>query len=320
MDKIFYRRYVEANARYRFAAENLAFMFWRRGSFCDPRKSQDILQQFAAEEQQCLEKGEWHLPSLQFLTNSSCTLACRDCNGLIPYWRAPHYTLTPEALRSDLEVLATCVSKIHRFLLLGGEPFLHPQLADLLHVCAEFPMINFVEVVTNATVIPSTKFLKAAAPLRDKFYVKISDYSRNPFVQSKIHFTELVESLKEYDIRSKKFIYPYWNSFLPFATKKRKNAPLLSQCYISNCLQILDGRLSVCPSVSAALHNKLVDSSFASECVDIRTSQNLPEELLRFYSREQFSLCDYCMSSEERVMPAIQLERRRSCSGETSHE
>lgn len=320
MDKIFYRRYVEANARYRFAAENLAFMFWRRSNFCDPRKSQDILQQFAAEEQQCLEKGEWHLPSLQFLTNSSCTLACRDCNSLIPYWKVPHYTLTAEALRSDLEALATCVTKIHRFILLGGEPLLHQNLSDLLRICAEFPMIDFVEIITNGTIIPSEKFLADVAPLRDKFYIMISDYSKNVSIQHKVHFEELASILRAQGIKFKKFIYPYWNRFLPFSIKKRSDAPLMGECYFSDCLQIVNGRLSICPAASIALHNKLVDSSFASECVDIRTSQNLPEELLRFYSREQFSLCDYCMSSEERVMPAIQLERRRSCSGETSHE
>lgn len=320
MEGAFYRRYVEANARYRFAMENLAFMFWRRGSFCDPRKAQALLQQFAAEEQQSFEKGEWHFPNLQFLTNSSCTLACRDCYSLIPYWRESRYILTPEALRSDLKAMEKYVKKIYRFALLGGEPFLHPHLAELLSVCAEFPMIDFVEVITNGTIIPSAQFLSKAASLRDRFYIKISDYQKNPSIQHKIHIEELTATLREHGIKFKKFFYPYWNRFLPFSATRRDNAPLMLECLPSDCVQVLEGSLSICPAVSIALHNKLVDSSFASECVDIRTSQNLPEELLRFYSREQFSLCDYCMSSEERVMPAIQLERRRSCSGETSHE
>lgn len=112
------------------------------------------------------------IPRVMILPTTRCNLRCRGCSSLLPLFEHPR-DLPVSRLVRDLDLFFRGVDQCIR-LTVGGEPFLYPELPELLAWLQRQEKILSVLLITNSTIQPGGPALEL---LRDpKFFVEVSDY------------------------------------------------------------------------------------------------------------------------------------------------
>jgi organic radical activating enzyme len=113
------------------------------------------------------------LPYLELCITPRCSLKCVNCANLMQYYENPKdYDI--EQIFAAVDRLLSCVDLIDCFRILGGEPFMHKDIARIICYCVEHGKIVQVQVVTNGTIIPKEEVLKVLEHKKASVY--ISDY------------------------------------------------------------------------------------------------------------------------------------------------
>ncbi|MDR2098113.1 MAG: 4Fe-4S cluster-binding domain-containing protein, partial [Spirochaetaceae bacterium] len=106
-----------------------------------------------------------------------CSLRCKDCANLMQYFGEPRHA-DFDTMRLSLTKLFNVMEYIFEVRVLGGEPFVNPELYKYLDFIESYsPKYTFLTVLTNGTVIPDQKTLDRLA--NPKVILKISEY-KNP--------------------------------------------------------------------------------------------------------------------------------------------
>lgn len=99
------------------------------------------------------------LPHLETDLTQACQLSCASCNHLVVPYRSlkggPPAT-TPKQVESDLRHF-TRVAHTQRWGALGGEPLLHHQIVDILHVVQDSGVADKMEVWSNGLLLPKMR-------------------------------------------------------------------------------------------------------------------------------------------------------------------
>lgn len=126
---------------------------------------------------------------------SYCNLRCRHCNMLMPYYKQHQHYETSKIL-SDVEAYFRWVDHVEHFNLLGGEPFLHPDICRITEEIVKHyrERIYELEFFSNGTIIPNEQMLSLMSKHHIKVY--IGDYrSGLPALQPKVDaFIQTLES------------------------------------------------------------------------------------------------------------------------------
>lgn len=94
---------------------------------------------------------------------SRCTLKCRHCNMFMPYYKE-QIDYTAIDILADLELLFRHVDYIVSYRLLGGEPLLNKELADMIELIGQKygDRIGNIGIITNGTLLPSEKLIEVS--------------------------------------------------------------------------------------------------------------------------------------------------------------
>ncbi|MCC8024798.1 MAG: 4Fe-4S cluster-binding domain-containing protein [Clostridium sp.] len=119
-----------------------------------------------------IKKDKLYIRFLVAVVGQACNLRCRDCANFAPF--APKETLRYEVndIIEHLKIITDC-SRIRLLQIQGGEPFVYPQLGELLDFVQKCSEIEKCLIATNGTVLPnvSPQLLQ-----HKKFIVRISNY------------------------------------------------------------------------------------------------------------------------------------------------
>ncbi|MFT9055829.1 MAG: radical SAM protein [Ethanoligenens sp.] len=117
--------------------------------------------------------------SLIILTR--CNLNCKLCCEYIPQNR-PFPDMTVDEERAILDALFStidCVTTLH--LTGGGEPFLHPQLSEMIECAMQYSdRIDRLMLFSNSTVPLKSQLLETLKKYKDRIVVQLSQYGINP--------------------------------------------------------------------------------------------------------------------------------------------
>jgi len=113
------------------------------------------------------------MPYLELCITPRCSLKCINCANLMQYYDKPKDYDTARII-ATVDRLLECVDSIDCFRILGGEPFLHKDIARIIGYCAEQGKLVRIQVVTNGTIVPSDEVLSALEHAKASVY--ISDY------------------------------------------------------------------------------------------------------------------------------------------------
>jgi len=256
------------------------------------------------------------LPQIEFVLTTKCTLQCKHCANFIPTIESQnHTTITFNEFKKDIDNLCGAVSKINNLLLLGGEPLLIKELPEMFKYVAQHKKIKNIWIVTNGTLLPNEELIALFKEHRKKSTLWISNYSNNSELKRVLKNEKIITLLKQNKIN---YVYNedlMWDTVSMFKDNGRnieENKHYYKNC-IHPCVSVIDGEIHVCPRSSTFKMNNVFEFN-KDEIVNLRelkTSQNLKQELIRFYSRDYFKACNFCNFHEDmqldKVIPAIQI-------------
>jgi len=251
------------------------------------------------------------LPRLNVVVTSRCTLRCKRCSSMMPYYKKPSDLETSKIFHS-LDRLFSCVDRIYHVEALGGEPFLNPDLPLIVEHLVRSEKVFQIDVITNGTLVPSDSVL---APLKnDRVSVVINNYGT-----LSLQMKGLSKALNRLGIDFR--INKHW-AWADLGDCQRRNLPddqlaeLFGRCHFNSCTELLDGKLYRCPRSSHGTRTGMI-SHYSEDMVDL-LDLSIPIDLLKenintFYRDKRFiRACDHCNGNTREsltMVPAEQIGR-----------
>lgn len=258
----------------------------------------------SAKRELLSDKNKVILPRTPLMITTRCTLNCKECSNLMPYYKQPRDYDADEII----EWIKNICDSIDEWIcleLVGGEPFLYRDLLKVLKYVLAEEKIQQIEFTTNASIIPSWEILEL---LRNpKIYVKVSQYPNlidlskltNIFVKLCIRY-EVMENMR-------------WSKTGALTSRNRTNIELQSQYFNCGpaklCRTILNGKMYVCSKAASLMELGYVDDL---EMVDLMDKKNLRANIQDFLRLPYSKACDYCDNAsidEEIIEPAVQVNK-----------
>ena len=129
---------------------------------------------------------------------SRCTLKCKHCNMFMPYYRE-HVDYTAKDILEDLELLFRHVDYIVAYEILGGEPLINGELADMIRQIGDRygNRIGNIGIITNGTLLPDEQLIEISKKYNVKY--DFSDYT--DVVDYKKRFDSAVKTVSDAGLR-----------------------------------------------------------------------------------------------------------------------
>lgn len=242
-------------------------------------------QDFMQREIKIIENEELCIARLVVVLGTKCSLRCKDCNNLMPYFKKQE-EFDVEEIISSLEIITQNIGKLLKCELIGGEPFLMKNMRHVLEYVLENEKIECVEITTNGTILPRPEVVEL---LRNpRVIVRVSDYG------TVVEQSSMIEFLGKNQIRY--VVLDSGNWITPGGVEKRhKDALTLKKEYASCssgyiCKTLYKDRIFACARAAS-----LYDLGFMKEPECIRVNENFKAEYLKKFLLREFSIaCDYC--------------------------
>ncbi|MCR4591458.1 MAG: 4Fe-4S cluster-binding domain-containing protein [Lachnospiraceae bacterium] len=221
-----------------------------------------------------------------------CSLKCAKCNNLMPCYKEP-YHIPAQTVLKDISTLLSHTDICIKLELLGGEPFVYPEINTVIKGVREFKNVMCVAFTTNATVIPGDETLKLIASLKNKKVV-ISDYG---IKTQKVE--ELMEACRKYNIPCARSVSEYWADPGGLDCRGKTQEQLgieYDKCYSSRyCRTMLNGKMYACARSASLADLGYMDGTHDS--FDIRRERSDKEfrkEFRKFLTLDYADACNYC--------------------------
>lgn len=232
-----------------------------------------------------------YLYHVELPVTQKCNLRCKHCVFMMPYFDKP-VDFELEKMKGYMDKLFDSVDAIQIFRILGGEPFLYPDLKGIVQYAIDCPKVKTVEIVTNGTLIPKQDIIDTLKS--PKLKVQISDYgelSRNRDKIKKLCDQNGINCV----VRGSKEKNWFDPGDLHF--RGRNKAELKKQFKHCGeiCRNLHDGKLYFCPR--AAFGTKLGIPDVESEYVDFTketSREKLRNDIYTLNQKKYLLACNYC--------------------------
>lgn len=231
-----------------------------------------------------------HLETIDIPITEKCSLRCRECSNLMQYFSNPK-DQDVEELLLDIDRVLSVVDHVDDARILGGEPFVSPNLCCYVEKMLDYKNVGMVSIFTNGTIVPTGKNLDCLKNERVK--VRISDYG--PVSR---HLQDLEQVCRRYGILYEIIPYSKWTKCARFDRQNRsanENKQILMQCCANTLFTIRNHRLFRCPFLASAWSLQSIPFE-AVEFVQIadQSKQKLRKEISEYINRDYEKACEYC--------------------------
>ena len=188
-----------------------------------------------------------------YIMGQHCTLRCKHCCEHVPYLKNKSFS-SPEVIISDCAKIANACEFIRYIELIGGEPFLHPQLAEVVKGLLRLENVGYVKMFTNGTVVPGAEMVEL---LKNKRVVlNFSNYEGQ--VEGKLAdniqtFRKILADEKIDYIFSESKTWTDWGEFELRGRTDEQTAYNAKNCFCYNCHRVYEGIIYRCPHQYAGI-------------------------------------------------------------------
>ena len=252
--------------------------------------------------------GKIDIVETTFIISTRCTLRCRDCHNLIPWYHYSHKAMDfpLEEITEDLTHLLDCVDSLKVLVLIGGETFLHKNLPEILDFINIQKKIKKLVIVSNGTISPSDKIISSMQRLKNRVKVVFSNYGstapKTQEIADKLHSKGICVQIGDADSN--------WTG--TGVVKDFKRSPKsLQQFYQScpmKCNAYLHGNYYVCDQTAHRTDTGMMP--LFDEVIQVRNinREAFKKKYSEFIKSQSFLACNYCgYHSGHPVPPAVQV-------------
>jgi organic radical activating enzyme len=117
-----------------------------------------------------------HIFQSDVLVTEKCNLNCSHCNMFIPHFEMPKHREL-DSMINDIDSYFNIVDYVSVFHLVGGEPFLHPQIQDVIqHILSNYiDKIDKFIITTNGSIAPKSSTIELLKS--SNVILSVSNYS-----------------------------------------------------------------------------------------------------------------------------------------------
>lgn len=259
------------------------------------------------------EKYNIYLPFIVFWVGQRCTMHCKHCCNLIPYYNQRLYDMEKSLQALELLLQVASVGKIQ---IQGGEPLTHPRIVEYVERIAQLPIAE-IAMTTNGT-IPFSDELLHVLQQYPHVHITVSNYEVRKEVRNHV-----INQLQNHGISYTLYDFLYgngaWFNSGGFDEVRNENDEEVQrsydQCANKICWTLADGKLAVCGKIITLSQYHNINHHDAHNIIDFSLFNNdgggvkLQESLIAFIYNSQFfkEVCRYCLGTEQKTTPAIQL-------------
>ena len=255
---------------------------------------------------------------IEYKLTSLCTLKCKDCCHYTPYFNNHLTCVTFEQFKKDIDKLLKSVDKIYVLSLIDGESFLNKEAYKMIKYARSKKQILFVDITTNATILPDDNLIKSLKNRKDSF-VWISDYSANKNLLPKLKQGELVEIFNKNNVKyiTSDFednVTPTWLKppMILSPAEVGENQTHTFDCRMQNCHTYANGIIYLCPLCFYMDFSQRGYDEIKNEIVDVMHNssvKDITKDLISFVIKNDFKSCNYCKLplKDDFVLPAVQV-------------
>jgi len=245
----------------------------------------------AARQLKLKESERLTLRSVDLVVTEKCSLRCADCSNLMQYFAAPRHADFGQAIKS-LDTLMGAVDFVEELRLLGGEPFINPELDGYVKYTLSYRNVGAIVLYTNGTVIPTETQMRALK--HEKIFVVISDYG-----DASRKADEMANVLWEHGISAIMQHIETWQDcalLRCYGRTAEENRKIFQSCCMRNTPSVKDGKLFRCPFASnvAALRAVPPELNQYVELINPIESANLIQGVKGLMGLSVLKVCDYC--------------------------
>lgn len=248
------------------------------------------------------DRNELFLGRLTFNITTFCTLNCKNCTMLTPYNKHKK-SFNIEQIKQDVNLTFDMVDYVSNFLILGGEPFLHKDLKELIVYIGDHYAENIgnLQIITNGTLRASEDLLQVIK--KYDVEVRISDYTKRVSYDKKME--DFCNDLEAYNIKYVSYGHDEWldMGFPDENVNMGDSAEELREHMIKcdpNCQNVSEGKLYYCAQGWAAEQSelfKLKETDYL-DLENIKNDVDRKERFRKFYFGDledgYFSFCKVC--------------------------
>ncbi len=238
------------------------------------------------------------IEQLAFLLTDKCTLNCKNCDGYIPFHAHPKTDSLDTIKNSYKKIIEVC-GHVEIINLLGGEPLLHPDIAQVTRYFANDNRCSHVAIISNGTIVPKPELIDILKSPKCTF--RISDYGN-----LSRHKDEIIALLEKEKIKYEVTNYQYWDR-IPTIQRQYETFEQLDAKYnacTTNLLYVKHGKVFQCTFVAGLSDlGKSMLPDFEKNYVDLLLpgSKDVTLQVGKFvqqiHQRQHLDACKYCPGS-----------------------
>ncbi len=235
-------------------------------------------------------------PVLTIVVNQKCTLACTHCGQYINHYGESERVNFPlERVLQDVDRILAAVDAVGFLSVIGGEPFLHPELGRILDHILTKPNVGVVGVTTNG-VCKMDEALLLGLP-KERVRLFFSDYRCSLDEKQKAVFERNIERVRRLGI-SHSVGRPLW--LMPPSLKaggksEAQRIELRRGCASPDtCKTVQNGVFYPCSITAAVGTHGLNRFDKDWVALDQRSPAQIADDLRTLLAAPCYESCDYC--------------------------
>ena len=243
--------------------------------------------------------GRVNIDNIEIDIVLGCNLRCYHCTHFSPYRKGYIPTET------IIHWFETWSKKIHpnTIKVLGGEPFLHPELSTVLYETRRIWNDVRLIIVSNGLLIPQAPQSSFDALREAKFHVIVSDHSSTDFPYEKI-VSKCEENEISYELRPSNqhwWVQHQWNEHCDPIPFQSPPYDAWLACYSKYCPSLANNLLYKCPALASIIEGVNEGSLSPQHWKDVLTHGALSSDadadtILKYFRTREVRECYVCPS------------------------
>lgn len=270
---------------------------WDVCTVCSCERLSNIMQYKVAEERKIPQEEILAFDRIHFIINNFCNLKCTHCfmyMNSYPTGRKRNVSL--DIMKRDIDMLFNAIDSFGVVNVFGGEPFLHPELDEIVSMILE--KHNYGSMIINTNGLADMKEEKMQVMKDGRVRLAFSNYLNSISEQQKEQLKKNIDMAKGMGIIvGMQNELPTWN----ISSTLGKNEYTINELkvYKQRCgvkfLYVHNGKVFPCAMCLSI--NDLGVEDYKTDYVDISKCKNAKElrkKILEMVNREYYSSCAHC--------------------------
>jgi len=253
-----------------------------------------------------------HIFQSDVLVTERCNLNCSHCNMFIPHFEMPKHRELDMMIK-DIDSYFNIVDYVSVFHLVGGEPFLHPQIQDVIqHILSNYiHKIDKFIITTNGSIAPKPSTIKLLKS--SNVILSVSNYS-DKLQKLKTKVEKVIDIYKTNGIKHYVRNEIEWYDFGDLRVKKNLPTDKLIK-HFDSCTApfrgLNDGKFYYCHLNTGAVLTKLfpLDKNDYVE-IDKISKEDLLKFDLGYTDLGYITFCDNCNGCNTGIKIPVSYEKQ----------